>query len=156
MTWPAPIRSAASPPRPPRRLRSDPLIPGWLWLPAVIGIVFLLLPIIGMLTRVDPQGLLAVITAEESRLAMKLSLLSSVTSALISVLIGFPLGYLLATRTFPGQRIVRTLILLPLVLPLRTVYACWALGLMIAVLLTFDPLRWRPRRPRKDSDARTP
>ena len=70
-----------------------------------------------MLSRVDPQSLLAVITAEESRLAMQLSLLTSVTSAIISVLIGFPLGYLLATRPFPGQRIVRTLILLPLVLP---------------------------------------
>lgn len=112
-----PAQPSTRSPLSPRRLRSDSLIPGWLWLPAVIGIVFLLLPIIGMLTRVDPQGLLAVITAEESRLAMKLSLLTSVTSALISVLIGFPLGYLLATRTFPGQRIVRTLILLPLVLP---------------------------------------
>ena len=110
-------RAASSPPRRSRRRRTESLIPGWLWLPAVIGIAFLLLPIIGMLTRVDPQSLLAVITAEESRLAMQLSLLTSVTSALISVLIGFPLGYLLATRSFPGQRIVRTLILLPLVLP---------------------------------------
>ncbi|WP_432791612.1 ABC transporter permease [Brevibacterium sp. K11IcPPYGO002] len=117
MTWPAPIRQEASPSRPPRRPRSDSLIPGWLWVPAVIGIVLLLLPIIGMLTRVDPQSLLAVITAEESRLAMRLSLQTSVTSALISVIIGLPLGYLLATRPFPGQRIVRTLILLPLVLP---------------------------------------
>ncbi|SDS73742.1 molybdate transport system permease protein [Brevibacterium siliguriense] len=112
-----PTRQATSPHRPPRRRRTDSLIPGWLWLPAFIGIVFLLLPIIGMLTRVDPQSLLTVITAEESRLAMQLSLLTSVTSALISVLIGFPLGHLLATRAFPGQRIVRTLILLPLVLP---------------------------------------
>lgn len=104
---------------PPRRkvAKEGSSVPGWLWLPAAIGIVFLLLPIAGLLTRVDPQGLLAVITAEESRLAMQLSLLTSVTSALISILIGFPLGYLLATRTFPGQRIVRTLILLPLVLP---------------------------------------
>ncbi|WP_098731042.1 ABC transporter permease [Brevibacterium epidermidis] len=117
MPAPSPNRPEASPPRAPRRRRSDSLIPGWLWAPTGLGIAFLLLPIIGMLSRVDPQSLLAVITAEESRLAMQLSLLTSVTSAIISVLIGFPLGYLLATRPFPGQRIVRTLILLPLVLP---------------------------------------
>jgi molybdate transport system permease protein len=91
--------------------------PGWLWVPAATGIAFLLVPIIGMISRIDPQGLGAVIFADESRLAMQLSLLTSVTSAIISVIIGFPLGYLLATRTFPGHRIVRTLILLPLVLP---------------------------------------
>ena len=117
MPAPSPNRPEASPPRAPRRRRSDSLIPGWLWAPTGLGIAFLLLPIIGMLSRVDPQSLLAVITAEESRLAMQLSLLTSVTSAIISVLIGFPLGYLLATQPFFGQRIVRTLILLPLVLP---------------------------------------
>ncbi|WP_426936376.1 ABC transporter permease [Brevibacterium sp. LE-L] len=92
-------------------------IPGWLWVPAAVGIVFLLVPIIGMITRVDPQGLLDVVLAKESLLAMRLSLLTSVISAFVSVLLGLPLGYLLATRRFPGQRIVRTLILLPLVLP---------------------------------------
>lgn len=92
-------------------------IPGWLWIPAVAGIVFLLVPIIGMISRIDPNDLTEVIFAAESRLAMQLSLLTSVISAVISIVIGFPLGYLLATRTFPGQRIVRILILLPLVLP---------------------------------------
>ena len=97
--------------------REQTAIPGWLWVPAIAGIVFLLVPVLGMLSRIDVADLGEVIFAEESRLAMQLSLVTSVTSAVISVLIGFPLGYLLATRTFPGQRIVRTLILLPLVLP---------------------------------------
>ena len=97
--------------------REQTTIPGWLWAPAIAGIVFLLVPVVGMLSRIDVADLGEVIFAEESRLAMQLSLVTSVTSAIISVLIGFPLGYLLATRTFPGQRIVRTLILLPLVLP---------------------------------------
>src|SRR5699024_220733 len=44
-------------------------------------------------------------------------------------------------------------LLLPLVLPMRSVYLFWVLGLMFAVLLTFAPLRWRPGRHRKDSDA---
>ncbi|MCD1284751.1 MULTISPECIES: ABC transporter permease [unclassified Brevibacterium] len=100
-----------------RRSHSHSTAPAWLWIPAAIGIAFLLVPIIGMISRIEPGTLSEVVLAPESRIAMGLSLLTSVVSAIVSVAIGFPLGYLLATKTFPGQRIVRTLILLPLVLP---------------------------------------
>jgi len=36
---------------------------------------------------------------------------------------------------------------------MRSVYIFWVLGLLFAVLLTFDPLRWRSARHRKDSDV---
>ncbi|WP_422114905.1 MraY family glycosyltransferase [Brachybacterium sp. UNK5269] len=42
-------------------------------------------------------------------------------------------------------------LLLPLLVPLRAVVIFWACGLLLALLLTFDPLRWRPGRHRKDS-----
>lgn len=100
-----------------RSRRGHSTVPTWLWIPAGLGIAFLLVPIIGMITRIDPSHLGDVILAPESQLAMGLSLLTSTIAALVSVSIGFPLGYLLATRTFRGQRVVRTLILLPLVLP---------------------------------------
>lgn len=100
-----------------RRRRGHSTVPAWLWVPAGLGIAFLLVPIIGMITRIDPSHLGDVILAPESQLAMGLSLLTSAIAALVSVSIGFPLGYLLATRTIRGQRVVRTLILLPLVLP---------------------------------------
>jgi molybdate transport system permease protein len=100
-----------------RRTRRHSTAPSWLWIPAACGIAFLLLPIIGMVTRIEPDTLSAVALAPESRIAMGLSLLTSSTSAVVSVAIGFPLGYLLATKQFTGQRVVRTLILLPLVLP---------------------------------------
>lgn len=100
-----------------RRTRSHSTAPSWLWIPATVGIAFLLLPIIGMISRIEPDTVSAVIQAPESRIAMGLSLLTSTVSAIVSVAIGFPLGYLLATKRFAGQRVVRTLILLPLVLP---------------------------------------
>jgi molybdate transport system permease protein len=100
-----------------RRTRSHSTAPAWLWIPAAFGIAFLLLPIIGMISRIEPDTLSAVVQAPESRIAMGLSLLTSAVSAIVSVAIGFPLGYLLATKRFAGQRVVRTLILLPLVLP---------------------------------------
>lgn len=100
-----------------RTRHHDSAIPTWLWIPAALGIAFLLVPIIGLIARIDPGHLGEVILAPESRLAMGLSLLTSLIAALTCVVIGFPLGYLLATRNFRGQRVIRTLILLPLVLP---------------------------------------
>lgn len=99
------------------RTRRHSAAPSWLWIPAACGIAFLLLPIIGMVSRIEPDTLSAVALAPESRIAMGLSLLTSSISAVVSVAIGFPLGFLLATKQFTGQRVVRTLILLPLVLP---------------------------------------
>jgi len=44
-------------------------------------------------------------------------------------------------------------LLLPLVVPMRAVLLFWVIGLLIALLLTFDPLRWRTGRHRKESDV---
>ncbi|VEW11970.1 Fe(3+) ions import ATP-binding protein FbpC [Brevibacterium casei] len=100
-----------------RPTRRHSAAPRWLWIPAALGVAFLLVPIIGMVARIDLGHLGEVVTAPESLLAMGLSLLTSTIAALVSLLIGFPLGYLLATTRFRGQRLLRTLILLPLVLP---------------------------------------
>ncbi|WP_309131795.1 ABC transporter permease [Brevibacterium sp.] len=107
----------------PRERRARPRIsrhggaPGWLWLPAAVGVAFLLLPIIGLTARIDIAHLGEVLVAPESRLAMGVSLGTSLIAAIVCVLIGFPLGCLLGSRPFRGHRILRTLILLPLVLP---------------------------------------
>jgi len=44
-------------------------------------------------------------------------------------------------------------LLLPIMFPVRTVVLFWVIGLLFAVLVTFDPLRWRTGRHRKDSDV---
>ena len=49
--------------------------------------------------------------------ALELSLWTSSTATVISLLIGVPLAWLLARTTFPGQRLLRALVTLPLVLP---------------------------------------
>ncbi|GAA1844146.1 ABC transporter permease [Brevibacterium marinum] len=120
--------------------RSHSAVPTWVWIPAGLGIAFLLVPIIGMITRIDPGHLGEVIIAPESRVAMGISLLTSIIAALVCVLIGFPLGHLMATRTFRGQKVVRTLILLPLVLPpvvsgLALLYT-WGRAAFLGSLLT--------------------
>ncbi len=44
-------------------------------------------------------------------------------------------------------------LLLPLVLSPRPVVIFWAAGLLIALLITFDPLRWRSGRHRKETNV---
>lgn len=123
-----------------RRRRGHSSIPKWLWIPAGVGIAFLVVPIIGMITRIDPGRLGELVLAPESQLAMGISLVTSLIAALTCLVIGFPLGYLLAIRTFRGQKLVRTLILLPLVLPpvvsgLALLYT-WGRSAVLGSLLT--------------------
>jgi molybdate transport system permease protein len=49
--------------------------------------------------------------------ALRLSRLTSVTATLVVGALGLPIAYLLATRDFPGKRLLEVLIDLPMVLP---------------------------------------
>ena len=60
---------------------------------------------------------MALITTPESLGALGLSLRTSAASTLLCLVLGVPMALVLARTTFPGQRVVRSLMLLPLVLP---------------------------------------
>jgi molybdate transport system permease protein len=60
---------------------------------------------------------------------LRLSLLVTTVATLIVIAVGLPLAYLLARRRFPGQSLVETLILLPLVLPPSVIGYYLLLGL---------------------------
>ena len=83
----------------------------------VLLLLLLGLPIASLVLRV-PLGSLALRLAEPTiQEALRLSLLTTVASTLAIVAIGTPVAYVLATRAFPGKRVVETLIDLPMVLP---------------------------------------
>ncbi|RNL62620.1 molybdate ABC transporter permease subunit [Nocardioides marmoriginsengisoli] len=92
-------------------------LPGWLYAPAALGAAFVLLPLVAIVAKVDWANFLDLITSESSRAALALSLRTSAASTALCVLIGVPMALVLARTTFPGQRILRSLVLLPLVLP---------------------------------------
>jgi len=75
------------------------------------------LPLIAMITRVQWGDFFALITSDSSRAALALSLRTSATSTLCCVLFGVPMALVLARTSFRGQRLLRSLVLLPLVLP---------------------------------------
>ena len=92
-------------------------LPGWVFVPAVLGGVFIVLPLVAMLVRVQWSSFWELITSESSIAALWLSLKTSTASTILCVLLGTPMALVLARATFPGLRLARSLVLLPLVLP---------------------------------------
>jgi molybdate transport system permease protein len=85
--------------------------------PALLAVAFLLLPLVGILARTSWGDLGAHLTAEATVQALRLSLVVSLWSLGLSLLLGVPLAWLLARVPFPGKAFVRSLVLLPMVLP---------------------------------------
>jgi molybdate transport system permease protein len=92
-------------------------LPRWVYLPAAVGALFVIVPLVGILLEIDWAHFIPLITSESSRTALILSLKTSAASTVLCVLIGVPMALVLARGRFPGQSILRALVLLPLVLP---------------------------------------
>ncbi|MFC9390065.1 ABC transporter permease [Streptomyces venezuelae] len=85
--------------------------------PALAAVAFLALPLIGILARTEWTELAGHLTSPGTVQALKLSLLVSFWALGLSLLLGVPLAWLLARVPFPGKAFVRSLVLLPMVLP---------------------------------------
>src|SRR3954447_5688737 len=70
-----------------------------------------------MVARVDWADFVGLITSEASKDALWLSLRTSAASTALCVVFGTPMAVVLARTSFPGQGVLRALVLLPLVLP---------------------------------------
>ncbi len=92
-------------------------VPRWIWVPAGLGGAFLIVPLIGLLTRVPWGDLPELLTSESAMAALGLSLRTSAVATLLCALLGVPLALVLARTRFPGQGLLRATVLLPLVLP---------------------------------------
>jgi molybdate transport system permease protein len=92
-------------------------LPGWVFVPAGLGAGFVLLPLVAMVSRVGWGDFLALVTSQSAQDALWLSVRTSTASTTICVLVGVPMALVLARTSFPGQAFLRSLVLLPLVLP---------------------------------------
>ncbi|MHB1065675.1 MAG: ABC transporter permease [Georgenia sp.] len=99
------------------RLAHDDGLPRWVLVPATLAALLVAIPVLGMLLRVPWSRFGALITSEASLGALALSLRTSMLSTVIVVVLGVPLGLVLARVHLPGRRVIRTVVLLPLVLP---------------------------------------
>ncbi|ANW63907.1 molybdenum ABC transporter permease subunit [Mycobacterium sp. djl-10] len=101
-------------------MRSGPVqvgLPRWIYAPAALGALFVVVPLISILLTIDWPQFIPLITSESSRAALVLSLQTASASTVVCVVIGVPMAVVLARTGFPGQSVLRALVLLPLVLP---------------------------------------
>lgn len=80
-------------------------------------VLLLSLPFLALLARVTPGALLARLGDPVVLAALRLSLGTSVAATAIVAVLGTPVAYVLATREFPGRRLLEVLVDLPMVLP---------------------------------------
>ncbi|WP_025617281.1 ABC transporter permease [Salinispora cortesiana] len=112
-----PLRRPAGSRRPRGSRRRGGGVPVALLLPALLGLAFLTLPLIGLLARTPWSTLPQRLTEPGVLAALRLSLLTATLATLLCLLLGVPLAWLLARLEFPGRRLVRALVTVPLVLP---------------------------------------
>ncbi|HTJ32902.1 MAG TPA: ABC transporter permease [Dactylosporangium sp.] len=100
-----------------RRRDRSRRVPAALLVPAALGLAFLVLPLAGLLIRAPWTTLPQRLTQPGVLTALRLSLQSATIATVVCMLLGVPLAWLLARVEFPGRRVVRALVTVPLVLP---------------------------------------
>jgi molybdate transport system permease protein len=92
-------------------------VPLLLAVPAAVALLFLVLPLVGLVMRAPWADAGAVLTSQGALQALRLSMITSTVSVIIVVIIGVPLAWLLAWPGLRGASVLRALITIPLVLP---------------------------------------
>jgi molybdate transport system permease protein len=110
-------------------------VPRWVYVPAAAGIVFVVLPLVAVAVKVDWPHFWSLVTSPASTTALLLSIKTAAASTALCILLGVPMALVLARSTALLVRVLRPLVLLPLVLPpvvggIALLYAFGRLGLL--------------------------
>ncbi len=92
-------------------------VPAPIVAPAALATIVLLVPLVALLARAPWASMADLLASDSLRSALRLSLFTATIATVFCVLVGVPLAWVLAHVTFPGRRVVRALVTVPLVLP---------------------------------------
>lgn len=91
-------------------------LPKWIYLPAGLALLFVLAPLVGMISRVPWAKLPTLISSNDAIDALTLSLRTCAIATVICVVLGIPLALVLS-RAPSGAPIIRAFVLLPMTMP---------------------------------------
>jgi molybdate transport system permease protein len=114
-------------------------VPRWVYIPAAVGATFVVLPLVAVAVKSDWPHFWSLITSTSSKTALLLSMKTAAASTVLCLVLGVPMALVLARSNARMVRLLRPLILLPLVLPpvvggIALLYAFGRLGLIGAYL----------------------
>lgn len=92
-------------------------MPAALVLPAVVGLAFLVVPLLGLVVEAPWRSLWAQLTNSQVVAALRLSLITASAATVVSLICGVPLAWLLARTELRGRQLIRALVTVPLTLP---------------------------------------
>jgi molybdate transport system permease protein len=101
----------------PERERVFGRAPAGLVVLAVAAVALLVVPVVAVAVRAPWRTLPHHLTGSGALVALRLSLETTLITTAICLVLGVPLGWMLARVTFFGRSLVRALVTLPLVLP---------------------------------------
>ncbi|GAA1482008.1 ABC transporter permease [Gordonia sinesedis] len=110
-------------------------VPLWLYVPAVAGIAFILIGPVALVWRMPWHDFVATVTSPESLGALRLGLVTAAISTVACLVLGVPIAVVFARHDGMIVRVIRALVLLPLVLPpvvggIALLYALGRFGLV--------------------------
>ena len=114
---PSPLPQDTAQRRKPDRHEQAVGLPRFIWVPAGIAFLLIALPVLGLLLKANWARMPELLLSEASLDALRLSLETAAMSTTLCILLGGPLAVVLARGRLRGQRILRSVVLLPLVLP---------------------------------------
>jgi molybdate transport system permease protein len=91
--------------------------PALLLVPAGVAVACLVLPLAGLVVRSPWRTLPDLLSSPEVVDALRLSLTVATVTALVCLLLGLPLAWVLARVELPGRGLLRALVTIPLILP---------------------------------------
>lgn len=92
-------------------------LPRWVFVPAALAGVFVVLPVASLATRISWADFPGLVTSDAAATALGLSLRTSAASTVLCILLGIPLALVIARSEARWIGLLRSLVLLPLVLP---------------------------------------
>ncbi|KTR87125.1 molybdenum ABC transporter permease [Microbacterium testaceum] len=98
-------------------MRSAGYVPRWLIVPAVAGLLFLLVPLTALIARVEWGTLVSDVTSDAAISALGLSLATGALATVLCAVIGIPLALVIARSPARTAALLRAVVTVPLVLP---------------------------------------